>query len=377
VGESIAAVYQVEAREREVRVFVLTDCPSPYQVELFNEIEAHGECALEVAYLRSRDPNRHWKSSTIRHECIELDGPLDGPRDAMSRALDVAREADLVVFNYYMHSQAERLIDERATSGGAWCFWGERPGFRQPAWAGRLLRKWKLSKLHAAPVPIWGIGKFAVDGYQKEFGTQRAYFNLPYFSDLERFGVGEREEGAERVFLFSGSLITRKGVDLLARAFLRLASEVDNVRLRIVGEGELRQTLEQALGPVKDQVEFVGFKDWDELPREYARADVLCVPSRYDGWGLVVPEGLASGLPVIATDRMGAALEFIETGRNGWLIRADDEEALFDAMREAASCELAELQRQASESVSTHTLQNGVARFCHFAQETMRTWNTD
>jgi len=149
------------------------------------------------------------------------------------------------------------------------------------------------------------------------------------------------------------------------------------VRLRIVGEGELRQTLEQALGPVKDRVEFVGFKDWDELPREYARADVLCVPSRYDGWGLVVPEGLASGLPVIATDRMGAALEFIETGRNGWLIRADDEEALFDAMREAASCELAELQRQASESVSTHTLQNGVARFCHFAQETMRTWNTD
>ena len=36
----------------DVKVFVLTDCPSPYQVELFNEIEAHGKCALEVAYLR-------------------------------------------------------------------------------------------------------------------------------------------------------------------------------------------------------------------------------------------------------------------------------------------------------------------------------------
>ena len=94
---------------------------------------------------------------------------------------------------------------------------------------------------------------------------------------------------------------------------------------RIVGDGELRESLAQTLRPVSERVEFVGFKDWHELPGEYARADVLCVPSRYDGWGLVVPEGLASGLPVIATDRMGAALEFVENGRNGWLIPAGDQ----------------------------------------------------
>ncbi len=68
-----------------MKVFVLTDCPSPYQVELFNEIEAHGKCELEVAYLRSRDPERQWKSSEIRHASIELDGPQDG----MARAREV------------------------------------------------------------------------------------------------------------------------------------------------------------------------------------------------------------------------------------------------------------------------------------------------
>jgi glycosyltransferase involved in cell wall biosynthesis len=92
---------------------------------------------------------------------------------------------------------------------------------------------------------------------------------------------------------------------------------------------------------------------------------------------MVVPEGLASGLPVIATDRMGAALEFVETGRNGWLIRAGDEDALFEAMREAAIGELADLRRQACDSVCMHTLQNGVARFCRFGQETIETWNAD
>jgi glycosyltransferase involved in cell wall biosynthesis len=221
-------------------------------------------------------------------------------------------------------------------------------------------------------MPIWGIGQFAVDGYRREFGSQRAYFNLPYFSDLERFNVGHRAERG-RVFLFCGSLIARKGVDLLARAFVRLASEIDNVRLRIVGEGELRRLLEQTLGPVSERVEFAGFKDWEELPAEYAKADVLCVPSRYDGWGLVVPEGLASGLPVIATDRMGAALEFVETGRNGWLIPAGDEEALLSAMRGAALMSVEEMREEARESVRGHTLREGAVRFARFGRESILT----
>ena len=356
-----------------MKVFVLTDCPSPYQVELFNEIDTHSDCKLEVAYLRKRDPNRQWQSSVIRHASIEL----ERSREEISRARQSAHEADLVVFNYYMHANAEKLIEERSASGRPWCFWGERPGFRAPAWAGRLVRKWKLSKLHASPVPIWGIGKFAVDEYRREFGPQRSYHNLPYFSDLQRFNVSKTLEKQERVFLFSGSLIGRKGVDLLARAFARLAGEVSNVRLKIVGEGELRQELSQTLRSVSDRVEFAGFRDWHELPCEYARADVLCVPSRYDGWGLVVPEGLASGLPVIATNRMGAALEFLETGRNGWLIRARDEEEIYKAMREGAlmpRSQLAALGARAKDSVSMHTVANGSTRFIQCAREAVNNW---
>jgi glycosyltransferase involved in cell wall biosynthesis len=217
----------------------------------------------------------------------------------------------------------------------------------------------------------------AVDEYRREFGVERAYFNLPYFSDLQRFKRSASHEKSERVFLFSGSLIARKGVDLLARAFVRLASESYSVRLRLVGEGELHKALAQTLRAVADRVEFAGFRDWSELPVEYARADVLCVPSRYDGWGLVVPEGLASGLPVIGTDQMGAALEFVKTGHNGWLIPAADEEAIFTAMREAALLprnELAELGLRARDSVSMHTLQIGAARFFHCAQEVVAGW---
>lgn len=365
MGWAVAPVHKVEACEN-VKVLVLTDCPSPYQVELFNEIEAQGRCSLEVAYLRGHDPARQWQASEIRHASMEL------ANGSMARARESVRRADLVVFNYYRHANAEQLIRERSDRGGPWCFWGERPGFNQPLWLGRLMRKWKLAKLHASPAPIWGIGEFAVSGYRKEFGTQREYFNLPYFSDLKRFETPEREAKRERVFLFSGSLIARKGVDLLASAFVRL--DLANVRLRIVGDGPLRESLMEKLAPVKERVEFVGFRDWQELPGEYAAADVLCVPSRYDGWGLVVPEGLAVGLPVIATDRMGAALEFVRTGNNGWLIPAGDEEALLKAMREAA---LNELPKGARESVREHTLENGADRFSRYAQQTIANWDTD
>jgi len=100
----------------------------------------------------------------------------------------------------------------------------------------------------------------------------------------------------------------------------------------------------------------------------------LCVPSRYDGWGLVVPEGLASGLPVIASDRMGAALEFVESGRNGWLVRAGVGEALLAAMREAALMPLGEMRRRARESVSEHTLRNGAGRFSEYGQQVISEW---
>jgi glycosyltransferase involved in cell wall biosynthesis len=210
--------------------------------------------------------------------------------------------------------------------------------------------------------------------YKQEFGVQRVYRNVPYFSNLDRFSAARaaRRDLSRHVFLFCGSLTARKGVDLVARAFVRLARELPHVSLKIAGEGELKDTIARTLRPVREQVEFVGFKHWEELPELYASADVLCVPSRYDGWGLVVPEGLAAGLPVIATDRMGAALEFVRNGINGWLIAAGAEEEIFNAMRAAATLSEAELDqagRNAQRSVSEHTLAHGAARFASYARE--------
>jgi glycosyltransferase involved in cell wall biosynthesis len=361
-----------------MRVVVLTHSASPYQVELFNAVALFAGFKVRVVYLYRSDPSRNWSPPVIMHPAICLDEESDSFNETLRDILN----ADLVVFNYYAEKVAQIFIQARARTRKPWCFWGERPGSRKPEWIGRVMRRRSLAWLHKSSAPIWGIGRFGVARYKKEFGCHRSYYNLPYFSNLARFQSSQQILGCprlERVFLFSGSLVYRKGVDLLSRSFVRLASEFPHVRLRVLGDGKLRFALEQTLRTVYNRVEFLGFKDWSALPACYGGANVLCVPSRYDGWGLVVPEGLASGLPVIGTAFMGAAVEFLKNGDNGWLVPAGDENALLAAMREAAElpeAKLAIMSRHARESVAEHSLQHGAERFIRAAYDAVRNWES-
>lgn len=360
-----------------MKAFVLTDIPSPYQVELFNEIAVQKTLDLSVAYVRSSDPARLWQPAQAQFDSRSI----DDSRDAFAQAAQLAVNADVAVFNYYNNPLAEKLIQCRAETGKPWCFWGERPGLRKPEFAGRLFRQWKLKMLRRSHAPIWGVGEFALQQYKHEFGRDRSYKNVPYYSDLDRFANasgGSKRGSTRRAFLFCGSLSMRKGVDLVARAFVRLAREVSDVHLFVVGDGELRESMRRTLEPVHERVEFTGFTPWEQLPAVYAGADVLCVPSRYDGWGLVVPEGLAAGLPVIGSDRMGAALDLIKDGVNGWLTTAGDEETVFRALREAATMSnerLSEFTFAARETIENHSLQRGAKRFAAYACEAVESWN--
>lgn len=358
-------------------IVVFTDFTSPYQVELFNKIEELSPGRIEVYYRKSRSSFRGWSPSAIRHSGVMMD--VDD--SSLARASERFKTASLAVFNFYDDSRALRLLDARAKLDRPWCFWGERPGYYSLL-LGRLRRLWTLRWLHRTRAPIWGKGRMAVEAYREEFGSHRQYVNLPYFSDLERFtkAAASRSVGSasERVVLFSGSLINRKGVDMLARAVAELFRNGERrLKLKIMGRGNLEHELGGMLAKWRSQVEFPGFKDWEALPAVYASADVLCAPSRHDGWGLIVPEALAAGLPVISTAQTGSAVEFIESGTNGWLFDAHEPAGLVRALREVASLDattLARMSAAALESVAHHSLQDGAARFLQAAEDAIQGW---
>ena len=358
-------------------VTIITHFPSPYQVELFDAVAAQNEINLSVIYLYATSPERRWQSPRLDHAGVFV----DGPEQDVPRASALAGTADLTVFNYYQHPLARSWLARRAQAHQPWAFWGERLGFRASALVGWLYRRWALRELARSPAPIWGIGRWAVESYQVEYGPARRFHNFPYFSDLTRFGVaasGRVPAGDQIRFLCSGSLIERKGVDLLATAFRRLAAVEPRATLCFLGDGALLPSLRRELTDLAGRVEFLGFKDWSELPAIYGRADVLCAPSRHDGWGLIVPEALAAGLPVIGTTRTGAAREFLRTGHKGWLIPAGNGEALFQAMHDAVRRgpeTIALMSRRAQEAVANHTLENGAARLVAASRSALRHWN--
>lgn len=345
-------------------VAILTHIPSPYQVELFDALAADGRLRPSVVYVYRSHQARHWDSPVPAHEHVVLN---DGPT-VRSLAEERVMTADFAVFNWYDDPLVRTLIRRRAASERPWCLWGERPGAAGWGFLGRLARRFLLRPLRRNQAPIWGIGSWAVDAWRKEFGPSHQYQNIPYFSDLNRFipGPNRSRQPSVRRILYSGSLIRRKGVDLLAEAFARVAADRPNLRLDFVGAGDLETEVRSRLAAFQERVRFFGFRQWADLPGHYHSADVLCAPSRYDGWGLIVPEGLASGLPVVATDQMGAAIDLVRPGVNGWLVRASSLQGLDHAFRQVADMSDAELDamsRAAGKTAAGHTLADGVRRF--------------
>ena len=145
---------------------------------------------------------------------------------------------------------------------------------------------------------------------------------------------------AEHVLLFVGRLTPIKGLETLLRALAVLRSDglaaarltllvVGGVKGDEAGSGHLRR-LAQDLG-VGSWVDFRGPQPQDRLPDYYAAADICLMPSRYESFGMVALEAMASGVPVIAS-RAGGLAVTVQDGATGRLVPEGDVAALARAV---------------------------------------------
>jgi glycosyltransferase involved in cell wall biosynthesis len=210
--------------------------------------------------------------------------------------------------------------------GQRWLFWGERLG------RGGQLHQWLSAPLNRA-TGIAAIGSDAQADYRQRFPAPRS-FNIPYHCELGSFLETPRppRNGDTVTYLFCGQMIRRKGLDLLLEAFARLDSRA---RLLLVGrEAELPEMLAPLSADVRTRIEYAGFRAPEALPQFFAKADVFVLPSRQEGWGVVVNQALAAGLPILCSDAVGAGFDLVEDGVNGIRFRADEVDALEVALRE-------------------------------------------
>jgi glycosyltransferase involved in cell wall biosynthesis len=121
--------------------------------------------------------------------------------------------------------------------------------------------------------------------------------------------------GSDYLIIYVGKFIEQKNPELLLEAFAKL--KVSNAHLLFIGNGPLEDNLRRKAQLIP-RVHFLPFQNQKELPAIYAAADLLVLPSKSETWGLVVNEAMASGLPVIVSDKVGCANDLVKNGVNGY-----------------------------------------------------------
>jgi len=118
-------------------------------------------------------------------------------------------------------------------------------------------------------------------------------------------------------------------VDVLARAFVKVAQQRPEVSLMLLSGGSQAAVIRQILmrGGVEERVTFPGQISNAELPRFYHLADLYVSPSHVDGSSVSLMEALACGLPCLVSD-IPANQEWVSEGQNGWLFPDGDADAL-------------------------------------------------
>jgi len=148
--------------------------------------------------------------------------------------------------------------------------------------------------------------------------------------------------------LASARFIEKKNLPLLLRAYalyrkraLALNDSDSVFDLVLLGDGAQRSELEKLRSELglADCVQVPGFKQYEELPSYYAHAGAFIHASTTEQWGLVVNEAMASGLPVLVSNRCGCAADLVKDGDNGWTFDPTNEEQMADLMLRIASDE--------------------------------------
>lgn len=354
-----------------MRIAVIVNMVAPYSKPLFERLAEREECELLVVSETPMERDRHWDP--------EIDLPFNHVLlDSWTVDLAwLARGSGFRTrFDTYLYVPKRPLRPLRAfapdvvVAGGSG-IWSSPANIA--ALAARRRRGWAIVPWWGSftrPQPTWP--RRLADPWVKYFMCT-ADACLPYgtrqANDLARMGVDptrmviapitalapERpppresaRSGPRARFLFVGRLIERKGLDVLLRAFARH----DRGELWIAGDGPLLEAVSQsaAQDPRIRLFGHVGGKDLDDL---YASVDALVVPSFYEAWGLVVHEGLAHGLPVIASDQVGAGDDLIDPGVNGYVVPAGSVQATAEAMRSVAAWTHEERDRAVSRSLET------------------------
>ena len=327
-----------------MKVLWLTNIPSPYRVEFFNELGKLCELTVLFEKNSASDRDDSWKKLNIKHfKPVFLKGISHGVAEAFCpgviRYLSKKRYDKIVVTNYANPTGILAVailklkrIPYIIESDGA--FAGTGKGFKE------RVKRWLLKKshlcfstadIHDEYYTKYGVAKDRIVRYPFTSLHESDILSTPILEKQknelrEKLGVVEK-----KMVVAVGQFIPRKGFDVLINA---MAKVDEGIGCYIIGGIPTEEYIEQVSSLGLKNVHFEGFKSKDTLSEYYMAADIFVLPTREDIWGLVVNEAMAKGLPVITTDRCVAGLALVTSQEVGKIISVENVDALATAIEE-------------------------------------------
>lgn len=342
-----AEVQEVRGRSQRPRIVIINKIPAPYRTPLYETIQKESAVEVTVVYCAPGQPNRRWKVP-VGESCFK-EVVLPG-RQFFVKSMAWPIHINVGVWRLLSRENPVAVVAAGYESLAFWqaLSWCRVHRRRFVLWSGAT-----LDALHVRKGPVDRLRKFIIRSADMllAYGSRAQRLLLAYGADPARIVVScntvDVDEIGSRVaalasfpvrvgspvlnLLYVGQFIPRKGLELVLRALS--SGGLEAVNFTVVGDGEERANLERLTAQLglSERVRFAGYRQYEELPCFLAEADALIVPSLEEIWGLVINEGLAAGLPVLASRRAGATDDLID-GQNGVSFDPEDRDSTKQAI---------------------------------------------
>jgi glycosyltransferase involved in cell wall biosynthesis len=341
-----------------VRVAAVFPEPTPYRAPLLDRVAAQPEVDLTVVYAADTVAGRTWHVEP-KHRAVFLRGVrIPGAQRVLHHDYPVTPG----VVGALMDARPEVVVVSgwstfAAQAAITWCGVREVPYLLVVESHDEGPRAGWRRKVKGTVVPpiveraagLLVTGTLARDSMIARGAHPERVRVFANTVDVERFG--DRVDGLapsrpelrralgasvdDVVVLSVARLAPEKGLDDLVRAAAR--AEDSRLLLVVAGEGPERGPLLARAAELGVRLVLTGDVDWERIVELYAAADVFALLSEREPWAVVVNEAAACGLPLVLSDRVGAAHDLLRDGENGRLIDAGDVGAAASAFRELAS----------------------------------------
>lgn len=329
-----------------IKICLWLNIPSIHQEPLIRALELSGEVDIQVRYYEPEAFN----------EVREVQGWITPKLKAYESYVTKPKMIYCVpewknrihIFPGISSAFCRELLNLFELENINWCHWGERTGIKFASMVrynpyliflllpllNKIYRFSYAQKLNRKALGVFSIGKLAHKDFVAWGVNPNKIKNL-YYSTTDPIISNEtstslfKNKKRDTNFIYVGSFSYLKGIDTMLRAFAKIKTA--DWRLIMVGKdlsNGFYKNLADELN-ISSNTDWIGAVPSTTVHDLLIEADVLILPSRFDGWGAVLNEAASCGKALISTTQAGAAYHLIHPGKNGFVIKPGNSNELY------------------------------------------------